>query len=79
MYTYRELLERGDEMNVELMAKKLVTLRGDKSREEVARDNGISVSALAMYETGKRVPRDEIKLSLARYYGSSVEEIFFAS
>lgn len=66
-------------MNVELMAKKLVTLRGDKSREEVARDNGISVSALAMYETGKRVPRDEIKLSLARYYGSSVEEIFFAS
>ncbi len=66
-------------MNIELMAKKLVALRGDKSREEVARDNGISVSALAMYETGKRVPRDEIKLSLARYYGSSVEEIFFAS
>ena len=65
-------------MNIELMAKKLVALRGDKSREEVARDNGISVSALAMYETGKRVPRDEIKLSLARYYGSSVEEIFFA-
>jgi putative transcriptional regulator len=79
MYTQCELLERGDKMNIELMAKKLVALRGDKSREEVARDNGISVSALAMYETGKRVPRDEIKLSLARYYGSSVEEIFFAS
>lgn len=60
------------------VAKRLVDLRGNKPRTEVALANGISVSALAMYETGKRIPRDEIKLSLARYYKTSVEYIFFS-
>lgn len=60
------------------IGKKLINLRGTKSREEVVLANGISVSALVMYELGKRIPRDEIKLSLSKYYGKSVEEIFFA-
>lgn len=55
----------------------LVQLRGVKTQETVARDVGISVSALAMYETEKRVPRDEIKIKLADYYNRSVQEIFF--
>lgn len=55
----------------------LVQLRGVKTQETVARDVGISVSALAMYETEKRVPRDEIKIKLANYYNRSVQEIFF--
>lgn len=79
LYTECELLKDGEKMNAKIIAEKLISLRGDKSREEVAKANGISVSALVMYETGKRIPRDEIKLSLARYYNSSVEEIFFAS
>ena len=57
---------------------KLVALRGEKSQTEVAAANGISTSALAMYETGKRVPRDEIKRSLANYYGVSVGDLFFS-
>ena len=76
LYTKCELLKDGEKMNAKIIAEKLISLRGDKSREEVAKANGISVSALVMYETGKRIPRDEIKLSLARYYNSSVEEIF---
>lgn len=60
------------------VAKRLIDLRGNRTRAEVAGANGISVSALAMYETGKRIPRDEIKLSLARYYKTSVEYIFFS-
>lgn len=64
-------------MDAEAIAKKLIDLRGNESRARVAKDLGISVSALAMYETGARIPRDEIKKKIAQYYGVSVEEIFF--
>jgi putative transcriptional regulator len=64
-------------LNKEKIAKILVTLRGDRSREEVAKALGISVSALQMYENAKRVPKDEIKLKIANYYGVPVESIFF--
>lgn len=59
------------------ISKNLIALRGEKSREEVAFKVGISVSALSMYETGQRVPRDEIKLKIAEYYGVDVQSIFF--
>ena len=57
----------------------LKKLRGDKSIEQVANDLGISRSAITMYETEARVPRDEIKVKLADYYNSSVQDIFFAN
>ena len=57
--------------------ERLTALRGSKSREEVAIANKISVSALAMYELGQRNPRDDIKVSLAEYYGVHVSDIFF--
>lgn len=60
------------------IAERLRTLRGDKSRAEVAEACGISISALTMYEIGERVPRDEVKTRLAKLYGKTVEEIFFA-
>lgn len=56
---------------------KLSALRGGRSQAEVAEDIGISVSALPMYECGNRIPRDEIKIRIANYYGKSVSEIFF--
>lgn len=52
-------------------------LRGKAPRSAVADACGISISALTMYETGKRIPRDEIKVKLARFYGRTVESIFF--
>lgn len=64
-------------MDAEKIAKKLAHLRGKKSLKEVADANGISVSALSMYEAGNRIPRDEIKIKLAKYYGCTVESIFF--
>lgn len=64
-------------MNKKKIAKKLISLRGDKTREEVAADLKISCSALGMYEQGNRIPRDEIKIRIASYYGESVGEIFF--
>ena len=59
--------------------KRLIALRGDKSQETVAKDVGISTSALGMYETEQRIPRDEIKIALANYFNTTVEAIFFAA
>ena len=59
------------------IGQRLSNLRGNRTLKEVANAVGISVSALAMYETGKRVPRDEIKVMLARYFNTSVEAVFF--
>ena len=66
-------------MKDQRIAEKLIELRGEKGRKEVAVSVGISVSALAMYERGERIPRDKIKLRLAQYYCVSVEELFFAT
>lgn len=64
-------------MDSERIAQKLVELRGNKTIKEVADANGISVSALSMYEAAKRIPRDEIKVRLANYYGVDVATLFF--
>ena len=66
-------------MNREEVAKTLVELRGKEKREVVATACGISVSALAMYEQGERIPRDDIKIRIAKYYNRTVESIFFVS
>ena len=65
-------------MDAHRIGKRLVALRGARRREEVAKAVDVSFSALCMYETGRRVARDEVKLRLADYYGVPVESIFFA-
>lgn len=64
-------------MDKKKIGKRLIELRGDKTREEVAIDLKISYSALQMYENGERIPRDEVKIRIANYYGKSVQAIFF--
>ncbi len=59
------------------IGKRLRSLRGEKSIDQVAKDTGISRSALNMYELGERMPRDLKKIILAEYYGKSVSDIFF--
>jgi len=63
--------------DIKVVGKRLRELRGNLSRRKVAEICGISVSALAMYESGARMPRDEIKVKLAELYGRSVGSIFF--
>ena len=60
------------------IGEKLKKLRGKKSQKEVAKDLKITQSALGNYETDLRIPRDELKMRIANYYGVSVEEIFFS-
>ena len=65
-------------MNTKVIGQRLIELRGERKREEVANAIGVSKSAIAMYEAGERVPRDPLKLKIANYYNKTVEEIFFA-
>ena len=56
----------------------LRTARG-LTRKELAAAVGASESAVAMYELGERVPRDEMKVKIASFYGLSIESLFFAN
>lgn len=59
------------------IGRDLRILRGTRSRREIARDLGISESAVVSYESGERMPRDEMKATLAAYYGVTVGSLFF--
>lgn len=65
-------------MNAKAVGMRLQNLRRDRSREEVAAAVMVSESAIAMYERGERIPRDETKERLSKFYGVSVESLFFA-
>lgn len=59
------------------IGSKLVRLRAGRSQRKVAEALGISISALSMYETDKRVTRDQVKVRLAEFYEVTVQELFF--
>lgn len=59
------------------MPEMLKQARGDMSCKDVANKLGISLSALSMYESGKRVPRDELKVRMAKLYNTTVGHLFF--
>lgn len=59
------------------ISENLIRLRGKKTQAEVAEQVGIGQSTYAMYETGKRVPSDEVKIRIAKLYKRTVQSIFF--
>ena len=59
------------------ISENLIRLRGKKTQAEVAERIGIGQSTYAMYETGKRVPSDEVKIRIAKLYKRTVQSIFF--
>lgn len=61
-----------------VFGEKLKELRGDRSQQEMADELGITKSSWAMYERNERIPRDEVKIRVAKFFGLSVQEIFFA-
>ena len=56
---------------------RMIRRKYKKTTKEVANSCNISRSAISMYENGKRIPRDDIKIKLANYYNVSIEEIFY--
>ena len=65
-------------MDKKKIAANLKALRGSTSQTEVAKAIGVTVACLSNYEQGIRVPRDEVKIRIADYYGVTVESIFFS-
>lgn len=65
-------------IDASVIGSRLRMLRGEKTLETVSADTGISRSALNMYELGNRIPRDDVKIRIASYYGSTVDAIFFS-
>jgi len=64
-------------MDRKVIGEKLRTLRGPRTMAEISDATGIGHSALNMYELGERIPRDDVKLKLAKFYGVNVEWLFF--
>lgn len=64
-------------MDSRKIGNRLVSLRGARTQEDVAKAIGVSVAAIGMYERGERIPRDEIKIKLASCYDTTVQSIFF--
>lgn len=60
------------------VAERLVKARGVESQRQVAEAIGITQAALCMYEKGKRVPQDKIKVKLAKYYRTTVQALFYS-
>ena len=47
------------------------------TQKEVGDAIGVTAMAISFYERGERMPADDIKVALARYFNSTVEAIFF--
>lgn len=56
---------------------KMVVLRSNRSQKQVAKEIGIPQSTYSMIEGGHRFPRKELQLKFARYYKTTVDELFF--
>lgn len=64
-------------MNTLAVGNRLRELRGKRTAAEIAEMVGVSTSAMLMYENGERVPRDEIKVRIAKLHGVTVGSLFF--
>lgn len=64
-------------MNRELIGHRLRELRGEMTQQQLAAELGVADSSIGMYESGERIPKDEIKIKYAQFFQKTVQEIFF--
>jgi transcriptional regulator with XRE-family HTH domain len=66
-------------MNANKIGNKLIDQRTKKgeTQKDVADAIGTSVSTVAMYESGKRIPKDDLKVKLANHFECSVTTLFY--
>lgn len=55
----------------------MVNLRGVRTLREVAKELDIPYSTYAMIETGHRFPRKELAMKISKFYGVTIDELFF--
>ena len=61
------------------IAERLKALRGEETKASVAAALGVTPMAVGLYESGQRIPNDDIKIRYAILYGKTVDEIFFTA
>ena len=67
-------------INAKTIGSKIKNLRESHNltQEEFCKKVDITQSALSNYENGLRIPRDEVKLRIARCFDTSIEAIFYS-
>jgi len=58
--------------------QKMTELRGKRSLHEMARELEMPYSTYAMIEAGHRFPRKKLAFKMAKHFGVTVDELFFA-
>lgn len=66
-------------MKEKKIGEKLLALRtkAGLTQQELSDAIDVTVSAIGMYERNERIPRDEIKIRLARFFKVTVDDLFF--
>lgn len=66
-----------DQAKKKSIGEKIRCLRGTKTIATVAEAVGVSRSSYVKYERNERNPSDTTKVKIAKYFGVTVESIFF--
>lgn len=70
-------------VKIEAINKKLgnklkkLRLSSSMTRQQLADMLGVTVSAIGMYEQGRRTPSDDIKVKYSMMFDMTIDEIFF--
>ena len=66
-------------MDAKIIGKKLKDIRVTmgESQEDVAGVLGITASAVSQYESGLRIPSDDLKVKYAGHFGKTVQFLFY--
>lgn len=70
-------------VKIEAINKKLgnklrkLRLSSSMTRQQLADMLGVTVSAVGMYEQGRRTPSDDIKVKYSMMFDMTIDEIFF--
>lgn len=66
-------------MDAKRIGERLQMFRIEKgeSQEDVAKELGLTPSAVSQYETGLRIPSDEIKIKYSQHFDKTVQSLFY--
>lgn len=60
-----------------VVGERLKALRGSRTQAEVANALEVTPMAVSQWESGARMPSDDMKVKIAAYYKKTVMTIFF--
>lgn len=73
----KEVMQVAKELDARRIGERLRAARGMEKRKDVCKAIGVSLSALGMWEQGKRIPGSSTMIKLADHYRTTVQALFF--